>query len=75
MGKLVLAETVVQRTAVEGKPISRAVETTWGGEKGGTKGKLQGKIGCDMHGTAPVYQFLMCNTMAHHAFSAPIPAH
>lgn len=48
----VLAETLVQRTGEEGKSIRREFETTWKGEKGGTKGKLQGKIGCDMHGTA-----------------------
>lgn len=34
----------------------------------GTEGKLQGKEGRDMHGTAQIYQLLMCNTMAHHAF-------
>lgn len=67
------AETAVQRTGVKGKPISKEFETTWE-EVENTEGKLQGREGCDMHGTTQVHQHLMCNTMAHHACSAAIPA-
>ena len=48
----VLAETVVQRTGVEGKSISGEFETTWKGEDRALKEKLQGKVGRDMLGTA-----------------------
>lgn len=63
-----VAETVVQRTGVEEKPLEQHGKT---GKN--TEGNLQWKEGCNMHGTAQVYQLLMCNTMAHHACSASIP--
>lgn len=44
MDKPIIADTVVQRTGVEGKPISREFETTR--ESGGEtlKEELQGKV-------------------------------
>lgn len=70
----VLAEAVVQRTGVEGKPIRSEFKTTWEGDEGGTEGKLQGKVGRDMHGTA-LSAFDVQHNGTPCLFSASIPAH
>lgn len=59
----------------EGNLLGVSLKQHGKGRGGGrTEGKQQGKVGRNMHGTQ-LYQLLMCNTMAHHAFSASIPAH
>lgn len=63
----VLAGTVIQRSGVDrGKPISRDSERTW-------EGKLQGKVGLDMHGIAlSAFDVTQWHTML---FCFYIPAH
>lgn len=71
--KPTVADKVVEWAGVVGKHISWEFKNTIAeGEKHWRK--TAGKIRDDMHGKAQVYQRLMCNTLAHHACSASIPA-